>query len=213
MGIQTENAEELLQRSLVAITNEGKDGEDKEIVLDFFAGSGTTMAVAQKFGRKWLGVEMGEHFDTVILPRMKKVVGGHQSGISKGSDYKGGGFFKYYSLEQYEETLRASTYNDGEYALLDSNKTPFQQYIFFADEKFAHAVKRGGKDKIKINLGDLYPDIDIAESLANVLGRRIRRRDSDGDIRRQRRRQARFGSQNQSRQNEREGKKWTSSKR
>ena len=178
-GFKTENAEELLQRSLVAITNEGKDGEDKEIVLDFFAGSGTTMAVAQKFGRKWLGVEMGEHFDTVILPRMKKVVGGHQSGISKEVDYKGGGFFKYYSLEQYEETLRASTYNDGEYALLDSNKTPFQQYIFFADEKFAHAVKRGGKDKIKINLGDLYPDIDIAESLANVLGRRIRRRDSD----------------------------------
>ena len=178
-GFKTENAEELLQRSLVAITNEGKDGEDKEIVLDFFAGSGTTMAVAQKFGRKWLGVEMGEHFDTVILPRMKKVVGGHQSGISKEVDYKGGGFFKYYSLEQYEETLRASTYNDGEYALLDSNKTPFQQYVFFADEKFAHAVKRGGKDKIKINLGDLYPDIDIAESLANVLGRRIRRRDSD----------------------------------
>ena len=43
-GFKTENAEELLQRSLVAVTNEGKDGEDKEIALDFFAGSGTTMA-------------------------------------------------------------------------------------------------------------------------------------------------------------------------
>ena len=122
---------------------------------------------------------MGEHFHTVILPRMKKVIGGRRTGISKEVDYKGGGFFKYYSLEQYEGTLRRSIYNDGEYALLDTNKTPFEQYVFFADEKFAHAIKRASKGTIEINLDDLYPDIDIAESLANILGKRIRRRDSE----------------------------------
>ncbi|MGI6477119.1 MAG: DNA methyltransferase [Defluviitoga tunisiensis] len=44
------------------------------MVLDFFLGSGTTTAVAHKLGRRWIGVEMGEHFYTIVLPRMKKVL-------------------------------------------------------------------------------------------------------------------------------------------
>ncbi|WP_416825055.1 site-specific DNA-methyltransferase, partial [Helicobacter ganmani] len=80
------------------------------IVLDFFAGSGTTLAVAQKLGRKWLGVEMGEHFYNVIIPRLKKVIAGFQSGISKECDYKGGGAFRYYELESYEEALANCEY-------------------------------------------------------------------------------------------------------
>ena len=75
------------------------------LVLDFFAGSGTTLATAHKMGRKWLGVEMGEHFDTVILPRMKKVLSGEQGGISKATNFSGGGCFKYYELESYDENL------------------------------------------------------------------------------------------------------------
>lgn len=85
------------------------------IVLDFFVGSGTTLAVAQKLGRKWLGVEMGEHFYNVVIPRLKKVIAGFQSGISKECDYKGGGAFRYYELESYEEAL-----NHCEYVLKDS---------------------------------------------------------------------------------------------
>jgi len=95
----TENSEELLHRAIATIT------DDKEWVMDYFLGSGTTTAVAQKMGRRWIGVESGEHFETHVLPRMKKVLFGEQSGISLQLNWRGGGFFKYLYLEQYEDTL------------------------------------------------------------------------------------------------------------
>ncbi|KUO92083.1 MAG: hypothetical protein AT710_04725 [Thermocladium sp. ECH_B] len=67
-GFQTENSEILLKRVIESTSNEG------DLVMDFFLGSGTTTAVAHKLGRKWIGVEMGEHFYSVVLPRMKKVL-------------------------------------------------------------------------------------------------------------------------------------------
>ncbi|MCD6408233.1 site-specific DNA-methyltransferase, partial [bacterium] len=74
--------------------------------------SGTTTAVAHKLRRRWIGIEMGEHFWTVVLPRMKKVLFYDKSGISKEKDVKekynpktAGGFFKYHTLEQYEDAL------------------------------------------------------------------------------------------------------------
>ena len=100
----TPKPEKLLQRILEIAS------KDSSLVLDFFAGSGTTLAVAQKIGRKWLGVEMGEHFYNVIIPRLKKVIAGFQSGISKECDYKGGGAFCYYELESYEEALANCEY-------------------------------------------------------------------------------------------------------
>ena len=124
---------------------------------------------------------MGEYFHTIVLPRLKKVISGHQSGISKNKDvnYKGGGVFKYYTLEQYEETLRNSRYEDGEQLELDSMKSPFEQYVFFGDDKLAHAVNPSKNGTLEINLQDLYPDIDIAESLSNALGKPIRCRSAD----------------------------------
>jgi adenine-specific DNA-methyltransferase len=102
----TENSEILLKRVIESTSNEG------DLVMDFFLGSGTTTAVAHKLKRKWIGVEMGEHFWTVVLPRMKKVLAYDKSGISKEKDVKekynektAGGFFKYQILEQYEDTL------------------------------------------------------------------------------------------------------------
>jgi len=95
----TENSEELLHRAIATIT------VDKEWVMDYFLGSGTTTAVAQKMGRRWIGVESGEHFETHVLLRMKKVLFGEQSGISMQLNWQGGGFFKYLYLEQYEDTL------------------------------------------------------------------------------------------------------------
>jgi len=68
-------------------------------VLDSFAGSGTTGAVAHKMGRRWIMVELGEHCHTHIIPRMKKVIDGEdQGGISKAVNWKGGGGFRYYRL-------------------------------------------------------------------------------------------------------------------
>jgi adenine-specific DNA-methyltransferase len=105
-NFQTENSEALLKRIIESTSNEN------DFVMDFFLGSGTTIAVAHKLRRKWIGVEMGEHFNTVILPRMKKVLAYDKSGISKEKDAKekyneknAGGFFAYFELEQFEEAL------------------------------------------------------------------------------------------------------------
>ena len=174
-SFQTENSEQLLQRCVSSFPSES-------IVLDFFSGSGTTQAVAQKLGRKWLGVEMGDHFKTVILPRMKKVLSGRITGISKETGYKGGGAFKYYRLEQYEDSLRKARYKDSAQLEINSRKSPFEQYVFCADEKHAHVVKQAENGEMSITLDKLFSKIDIAESLANILGKTIRKRTADSVI-------------------------------
>ncbi|GAA4717983.1 site-specific DNA-methyltransferase [Brevibacillus fulvus] len=89
----TPKPERLIKRILEIATNPG------DIVLDSFAGSGTTGAVAHKMGRKWIMVELGEHCLTHIVPRMKKVIdGSDNNGISKEVDWKGGGGFRFYRL-------------------------------------------------------------------------------------------------------------------
>jgi adenine-specific DNA-methyltransferase len=70
-----------------------------DLVLDSFAGSGTTGAVAHKLGRRWIMVELGEHCNTHILPRMHKVIDGADSvGVTESAKWKGGGGFRYYRL-------------------------------------------------------------------------------------------------------------------
>jgi len=69
-----------------------------DLVLDSFLGSGTTAAVAHKMGRRWIGIEMGEHARTHCQPRLKKVVDGEQGGISEAVGWQGGGGFRYYKL-------------------------------------------------------------------------------------------------------------------
>jgi adenine-specific DNA-methyltransferase len=73
--------------------------EPEDLVLDCFGGSGSTFAVAHKMNRKWIGVEVGNHAESHIIPRMNYVISGSdQSGISKAFKWKGGGAFKYYHL-------------------------------------------------------------------------------------------------------------------
>ena len=70
-----------------------------DLVLDSFAGSGTTGAVAHKMGRRWIMVELGEHCHTHIIPRLKKVIDGEDpGGITEAVGWKGGGGFRYYRL-------------------------------------------------------------------------------------------------------------------
>lgn len=89
----TPKPEALLQRILHIATAPG------DVVLDSFAGSGTTGAVAHKMGRRWIMVELGEHIHTHIIPRMRKVVDGDDpGGITKAVDWKGGGGFRYFRL-------------------------------------------------------------------------------------------------------------------
>ena len=70
-----------------------------DLVLDSFAGSGTTGAVAHKMGRRWIMVELGDHAETHILPRLKKVVvGDDPGGVTEATGWNGGGGFRYYTL-------------------------------------------------------------------------------------------------------------------
>lgn len=89
----TPKPEKLLQRIITIATNEG------DFVLDSFAGTGTTGAVAHKMGRRWIMVELGEHCHTHIVPRLKQVIDGEdQGGISQAVNWRGGGGFRYLNL-------------------------------------------------------------------------------------------------------------------
>jgi len=92
-SFDTPKPEKLIQRILELAT------QSNDWVLDSFAGSGTTGAVAHKMGRKWIMVELGEHCHTHIIPRLQKVIDGtDQGGVSKAVEWKGGGGFRYYRL-------------------------------------------------------------------------------------------------------------------
>lgn len=89
----TPKPEKLIHRILHLATNAG------DLVLDSFAGSGTTGAVAHKMGRRWIMVELGEHCHTHIIPRLKMSIDGEdKGGISQSVDWQGGGGFRYYRL-------------------------------------------------------------------------------------------------------------------
>lgn len=89
----TPKPERLLQTALHVATRPG------DLVLDSFAGSGTTGAVAHKMGRRWIMVELGEHCHTHIIPRLQKVIDGQDpGGVTEATGWKGGGGFRYYSL-------------------------------------------------------------------------------------------------------------------
>jgi len=227
--------ENLLRRVIQTSSNQ------KSIVLDYFAGSGTTCAVAQKLDRRWVGVEMGDHFNEIYLDvvkikktktqddesvgldnlaeddntaivevltetkaektvlmkkigalgRMKIVLGGDKKfkpihspiirkpHLSKDINWQGGGFFKYYELEQYEEALANTKYADGNLFNKTSDKA-YQDYVFMKDEKMLKAMDIDYKNNtVKIDLNKLYPNIDIAETLSNLTGKWIKKINSE----------------------------------
>ena len=89
----TPKPERLIKQVLQIATNEG------DLVLDSFAGSGTTGAVAHKMGRRWIMVELGEHCHTHVIPRLQKVIEGEdKGGVTESTGWQGGGGFRYYKL-------------------------------------------------------------------------------------------------------------------
>ncbi len=182
----TENSEILLKRVIESTSNEG------DLVMDFFLGSGTTTSVAHKLKRRWIGIEMGEHFWTVILPRMKKVLAYDKSGISKEKDVKdkyneqtAGGFFKYQILEQYEDTLdnieltpneQAQNLFKDEYLLkyfldYETRESPYLLNIEHLKNPFSY--------KLKVNLEEAGEPkeivVDIPETFNYLLGLRVKK--------------------------------------
>ena len=92
-SFDTPKPEAVIHRILTIATNPG------DLVLDSFAGSGTTGAVAHKMGRRWIMCELGEHAFTHIVPRMRKVVDGKDpGGVTETTGWTGGGGFRTYEL-------------------------------------------------------------------------------------------------------------------
>ncbi|GAA9874032.1 site-specific DNA-methyltransferase [Helicobacter pylori] len=97
--------ESLIQRILEVSTNEN------DLVLDFFAGSGTTCAVAHKMKRCYIGIEQMDYIETITKERLKKVIEGEQGGISKKCDFKGGGSFVYAELKEVNLEIKKQILN------------------------------------------------------------------------------------------------------
>jgi adenine-specific DNA-methyltransferase len=91
-AFSTPKPERLIQRVIQISSNKN------DLVLDSFLGSGTTAAVAHKMGRRYIGIEMGDHAETHCQPRLRKVIDGEQGGISKSVEWQGGGGFTFYRL-------------------------------------------------------------------------------------------------------------------
>jgi adenine-specific DNA-methyltransferase len=164
----------------------GGDG----VFLDYFGGSGTTAQAVLELNkldeedgrRKYLIVEMGEYFYSILLPRLKKLCISSKWKNAKPQDSNGvSQFFKYYELEQYEETLANTVYENHD-MLIVGNKSVYEQYVFMKDEKMLRALEIDYKNnKVKVDLSKLYPNIDIAETLSNLTGKWIKRI-NDGEV-------------------------------
>ncbi|QEF21520.1 site-specific DNA-methyltransferase [Helicobacter pylori] len=101
----TPKPEALISRILEISTNEN------DLVLDFFAGSGTTCAVAHKMKRRYIGIEQMDYIETITKERLKKVIEGEQGGISKKCDFKGGGSFVYAELKEVNLEIKKQILN------------------------------------------------------------------------------------------------------
>jgi hypothetical protein len=131
--------------------------------------------------RKYILVEMADYFDTVILPRVKKVAFSDQWKEGKAQEGQGmSQFVKVFQLEQYEDVLRRAHYADAD-ALFVTD--PYSQYVFLRDTKMMDNAQTGeavvtvdtDKEEIRVDLGKLYEGIDLAETLSCLTGKRIRR--------------------------------------
>ncbi|WRC31964.1 site-specific DNA-methyltransferase [Helicobacter pylori] len=103
--IKGQKSEKLIQRILEVSTNEN------DLVLDFFAGSGTTCAVAHKMKRRYIGIEQMDYIETITKERLKKVIEGEQGGISKKCGFKGGGSFVYAELKEVNLEIKKQILN------------------------------------------------------------------------------------------------------
>lgn len=202
IGYDTQKPERLLKRII-------ENTVDYKIIMDFFSGSGTTIATAHKLGKKWIGVEIGKIFYekynaiktfknkklkdfkvikiikenkenitaivelTGILGRLKIILAGcgeHEPcGISKDDDvnWQGGGMFKYYELESYEDVLSKMSYDD-----------ELNNGFYIFDKKYIEDVVKVDEEekKFDIILDDLYTNkkIDLAETISNITGLKIK---------------------------------------
>lgn len=143
-----------------------------DLVLDSFLGSGTTAAVAQKMGRKFIGIELGNHCYTLCKPRLDRVVDGEQTGISKEVGWQGGGGYKFYELapsliekDKYGNRVISSQYNSD---MLIAAIAKLNGYIYAPDPDVFW--KQGySQDKSYIYVTTNYMDAKMIDSISSDL--------------------------------------------
>ena len=157
-AFETPKPEPLIARIIEMCT------EERDVVLDSFAGSGTTGAVAQKMRRRWIMVELGEHCHTHIIPRLKKVIDGEDpGGITKAVNWKGGGGFRYYRLapsllekDKWGNWVISKQYNP---AMLAEALCKLEGFVYAPSEtiywQHGHSTER---DFIYVTTQNLSPD-------------------------------------------------------
>ncbi len=160
--------EMLLSLILRHFSNEG------DLVLDSFLGSGTTAAVAQKMGRKWIGIELGDHAKTHCVPRLKQVIAGSdQGGISKAVEWQGGGGFKFYTLapsllnkDKYDNWIISKEYNPDMLAAAMAKQSGFRY------EPDGHVYWKQGRSSEKdyIYTTTQFMTVEMLEKIREEMG-------------------------------------------
>lgn len=163
------------ERYLAKYVKVSSNKSPRSIVMDYFAWTWTTCIVAQKLWRKWIWVNQVSDFNEIFIKRMKKVILWEQGWISKEYNWCWWWFFKYYSLEQYEDVLSNTVYWEHVSSFDDEHTDMYAKYIFLADEKMTRAISRDEESgTVIVDLSKLYPDIDIPETLSHLLGKKIK---------------------------------------
>lgn len=165
---KSKKPEALIKRCLELATNEG------DIVLDSYLGSGTTAAAAHKMKRKWIGIERGDHAEGKCLLRLKAVVDGEQSGISKPVSWHGGGGFRYYKLG-------VPVFDENGHIRDGIRFEHLAAHVWFAETGTARSTRAKKEAFLGAHAGIgyylLFNDIlgDASKSGGNVLTRRVLR--------------------------------------
>ena len=185
IGFDTQKPEKLLERIIEASTNAG------ELFLDYFGGSGTTAACAQKVNRKYIVCEMGEHFDRVILPRMKRTLYGEATAVSRTSGYKGGGMFKYLRLESYEDALDSIEFDQPteQLRLTEQSEEYLLKYMLSWETKDSETLLNPAKLtspftyrlRAHVNGEKKERTVDLPETFNYLLGLNVRQRQAYED--------------------------------
>lgn len=129
-SFDTPKPERLIQKILTIAT------EEEDWVLDCFLGSGTAAAAANKMRRNWIGVEVGNHADTHIVNRLIKVIKGNdEGGITKSTNWRGGGSFKYYHLG--ESIIKTGADGQGDFNWSLGRRQIEENFLFSYDYQLA----------------------------------------------------------------------------
>lgn len=178
-GVETltnaQKPEALLKRIIELSTKEG------DLVMDFFAGSGTTLAVAHKMNRKWVGVEQMDYIESITKVRLEKVIAGEQGGVSKAVGWKGGGEFVYCELMPLNAVYKEQIIKAKNAVELESIYKYLQEKAFLdyrvvlqemlKDKEFKELDLESKKEILKLALDsnmDYVPLGDIADSTYNI---------------------------------------------